>query len=251
MFVQREPSPDSPNALPSADTGSDDLRVITVESGSSRNYHAQRSPDGSQVAFDSDRDGVRGVYVARADGTEVRRVTGAEFAALPTWSPDGMHIAFVRAESDRSDVWNLWLTSLDGRQLTRLTRFQQGQTSAASWFADGRRICYTHGDRLVIVDISTGATRDFKSPVAARSLYAPAVSPDGAFVIFQVEGSGGWVLDARDGTTKFVLTDATVGDFAWSPDGRRVAYHSRRDDQWGIWRVTPAARDSRTNRFDS
>ena len=251
MFVQREPSPDSPNALPSADTGSDDLRVITVESGSSRNYHAQRSPDGSQVAFDSDRDGVRGVYVARADGTEVRRVTGAEFAALPTWSPDGMHIAFVRAESDRSDVWNLWLTSLDGRQLTRLTRFQQGQTSAASWFADGRRICYTHGDRLVIVDISTGATQDFKSPVAARFLYAPAVSPDGAFVIFQVAGSGGWVLDARDGTTKFVLTDATVGDFAWSPDGRRVAYHSRRDDQWGIWRVTPAAPDSRTNRFDS
>ncbi|PYR13004.1 MAG: hypothetical protein DMG00_07850 [Acidobacteria bacterium] len=100
-------------------------------------------------------------------------------------------------------------------------------------------------------DISTGATRDFKSPVAARSLYAPAVSPDGAFVIFQVAGSGGWVLDARDGTTKFVLTDATVGDFAWSPDGRRVAYHSRRDDQWGIWRVAPAARDSRTNRFDS
>jgi Tol biopolymer transport system component len=32
-----------------------------------------------------------------------------------------------------------------------------------------------------------------------------------------------------------VLTDPTAEEFAWAPDGRRVAFHSRRDGQWGIF----------------
>ena len=58
----------------------------------------------ARVAFDSDRDGVRGVYVAMRDGTSVTRVTGAECTAIPTWSPDATRLAFVRAEADRPDV---------------------------------------------------------------------------------------------------------------------------------------------------
>jgi Tol biopolymer transport system component len=40
-------------------------------SDAAKNYHVQLSPDGRSVAFDSDRDGVRGVYLARADGSGV------------------------------------------------------------------------------------------------------------------------------------------------------------------------------------
>jgi Tol biopolymer transport system component len=32
-----------------------------------------------------------------------------------------------------------------------------------------------------------------------------------------------------------VLTDPTTEEFAWSPDGRRIAFYSRRDGQWGIY----------------
>ena len=85
-----------------------------------KNYHVKLSPDSRSVAFDSDRDGVRGVYVARADGTEVRRVSGRGYAAV-RHAPDGRRLAFLRAEEDRPNVWNLWLLELDTGETTRLT----------------------------------------------------------------------------------------------------------------------------------
>src|SRR5262245_5585364 len=225
---------------------------MTIAGGAFADYHVQPSPDGSRVAFDSDRDGVRGVYVARRDGTGVTRVTGTGFAAMPTWSPNSTRLAFVRAEPDRPHVWNLWVSSLDGGDATRLTLFQNGQTSGASWFADGRRICYAHGDRLVVLDLQSGATREFKSPVPGRSLGMPAVSPDGNYVVFHVAGKGGWLVDLHDGGMRFVLMDTTVEAFTWAPDGRRVAYHSRRDNQWGIWLMAPVVRELTSgNRFDT
>ena len=53
------------------------LRITRVVDDNARNFHARPSPDGTQVAFDSDRDGERAVYVADADGHNVRRVAAA------------------------------------------------------------------------------------------------------------------------------------------------------------------------------
>ena len=101
-----------------------------------------------QVAFDSDRDGERGVYVADANGRGVRRVSGDGYAAVPTWAPDGGRLAFLRAEPGRPGVWNLWLLDRDTGRQTRLTSFQRGQVWGGAWFGDGRRIAYSHEDRL-------------------------------------------------------------------------------------------------------
>jgi Tol biopolymer transport system component len=32
-----------------------------------------------------------------------------------------------------------------------------------------------------------------------------------------------------------LIEDPSAEEFAWSPDGRRLAYHSRRDGEWRIW----------------
>jgi len=225
------------SALMRADTDSRGavLRITSVVDDRAQNFHARPSPDGSRIAFDSDREGVRGVYVADADGHNVRRVSGEGFAAIPSWSPDGRTLAFVRAEPDRPRVWNLWTTDLETGDTRRLTSYPYGQPWGGSWFPDGRRIAYSHEDRLVILDLSTGRQRVFKTPVKGSLLRTPAVSPDGSRVIFQVSRDGAWLLDLPDGAMRKVLSDPSAEEYTWAPDGRRVAYHSRRTGDWGVW----------------
>jgi hypothetical protein len=212
-----------------------DLGIMTIVDDGSRNYHAQPSPDGLFVAFDSDRGGERGIYVANRDGTHVRRVSGAGYAAVPTWSRNNQWLAYIRAEADKPSVWNLWVQPAAGGRARRLTNYRYGQTWAASWFPDDRRIAYSHEDALMVMDLQTGQTRRYRTPIKEALVRTPAVSPDGSKIIFQVFHHGAWLLDLADGSMQRVLTDPTAEEFSWAPDGHRVAFHSRRDGRWGIY----------------
>jgi len=230
---------DRHSALMLENISDDPSAVRPIVDDGSRNYHIQPSPDGRAIAFDSDRDGVRGVYLANADGTSVRRVTGAEYAAVPTWAPDSRRLAFIRGESGHPRVWNLWLLSLDTGESRRLTNYSFGQTWSASWLSDSTRICYAHEDRIVVMNVHTGAAQEYKTPIKGRIVRTPAVSPRGDRVVFQVYRSGVWMLNLESGDMRPVLADPTAEEFAWSPDGRRVAFHSRRSGEWQIWTMAP------------
>ena len=54
-------------------------------------------------------------------------------------------------------------------------------------------------------------------------------------MIFPLSGDGAWLLDLSDGSSLKVLSDPAVSDFTWSPDGSRVAYYNRRENEWNVW----------------
>jgi len=225
------------SALMRADTRPEGsiLRITSIVDDRSHNFHARPSPDGQKVAFDSDRDGERGVYVADADGRNVRRITGDGFAAIPSWSPDGSALAYVRADRESPKVWNLFMMNLATGDERPLTSYRYGQPWGGSWFPDGKRIAYSHEDRLIVLNLVTNTSRIYPSPRKGALVRTPAVSPDGTRAVFQVYRAGTWLLDFRSGSMKRVLSDPSAEEYAWAPDGRRVAYHSRAEGKWGVW----------------
>jgi TolB protein len=92
------------------------------------------SPDGRSFAFTSIRDRTGKtcfhdcttsgeIYVARADGTALRRLTTSQADdRSPSWAPDGRRIAFVSDRSNREDHENeIYVVRPDGTDLRRLT----------------------------------------------------------------------------------------------------------------------------------
>ncbi len=231
----------SDGAIMRADTDSSGmvLSVTSIVNDRGSNFHPRPSPDGRWLAFDSDRDGERGVYLADASGKNLRRVSGPGFAAVPSWSPDGGRLAMVRAEPGKPRVWNIWVVEVGTGASSRITSNRVGQPWGAAWFPGGDRIAYSHEDRLIVRTLQSKAERVFKSPVSGRLVRTPAVSPDGKWIIFQVHRDGAWMLDLTSGAMSRVLEDPSAEEFTWSPDGRRIAYHSRRSGTWGVWVMAP------------
>lgn len=98
------------------------------------------SPDGTRVAFISDRNGQNfDIYVMNADGSNVMQLTddsANEFG--PVWSPDGTQIVF---SSDRNGNVQLFMISIDGSNLVQLTK-DTSNSAYADWSPDGTHIVF-------------------------------------------------------------------------------------------------------------
>jgi Tol biopolymer transport system component len=104
------------------------------------------SPDGTKIAFSSDKAGNRDLFVLDLGSKEARQLTyHSSDDDTPAWSPDGKWIAFQSNRDSNLDlplnnnVWDLWKTPADGGTATRITRFR-GENPA--WSPDGKWIIY-------------------------------------------------------------------------------------------------------------
>jgi Tol biopolymer transport system component len=112
----------------------DGTGVTTLTAGPGKNTRPAWSPDGTRIAFSSDRDSPinsTDIYVMNADGTQPTRVTvTASFHMydFPAWSPDGTQLLFWASVAPTR---GLYLVNADG---SGLTLFSDSAGNRASWF---------------------------------------------------------------------------------------------------------------------
>ena len=169
------------------------------------------SPDGSRIAFQSDRTdpdpnddvAIQDIFTMRSDGSDVRKVTDSVGDnEKPDWSPDGKSLIFVSDRGDYPSGVGLYRIRSDGsggmRRLTHLPAGSEWQ-ELARYSPDGKWIEYT----------------EYRVP---SSTNPDPYSDPSALMIARADGSG-----AR----RITPWEISAADADWSPDGRRLVFAPR------------------------
>lgn len=116
-----------------------------LTSGRSLNWNPVWSPDGTKIAFASDRDGQWDLYIMEADGKNVQRITETPFIEQSvTWSPAGGKLAYVvqRQLQDGTSAYDLLIQDL-AQGTTTLVREDDYSDQEPDWSPDGRYLAFT------------------------------------------------------------------------------------------------------------
>lgn len=186
------------------------------------------NPDGSQIAFASNRRGYWDLYILTLETGEIRQVTDSPaYEGAPSWSPDGLWLAYETYENGQLDIYVRPIP--DDQPAIPLTGHPAADYAPA-WSPEGRQIAFVSnrsGDAEIwlanLDQAGEGGHRNISlSPRSDES--HPAWAPDGRRLAWASDGDGirtiyRWDADL-DPRTSVPLGG---GDWpAWSPDGQTL-----------------------------
>ena len=154
------------------------------------NFLPAFSPDGSRIAFNSNRDDNNDIYVANVDGTGLRRLTNnPAIDTSPTWSPNSQQIAFT---SDRTGAPQIYVIGADGTGLRRLT--YESYCDRPTWSPPPfNEVAYSSrtgpGHDIKVLDLATNEVRQLTFGLGTNE--SPSYSSNGRHLAFSsTRGSG-------------------------------------------------------------
>lgn len=217
------------------------------------------SPDGSKIAFASNRNGTWNLYLMSAAGGQAVQLSTQNVPELhPSWSPDGQRLIFSRL-GQTTGRWELWVMEVSKPQVAEFVGFGlfPEWCPAPGTGADKHdRILFQRGrergDRafsLWTIDYQPGNVGNPTEIVSARdrATINAAWSPDGQFVVYSTVAVNQqntnppadlWIA-AVDGSSQIRLTAGNAQNLmpAWSADNR-IYFVSSRGGADHIWSIT-------------
>ncbi len=234
------------------------LWMVTIASGEKHlitggdALQPQCSPRGYRIAYWT-RPKLSGqgedIWTMPANGGEPARITtGAGTNWNPVWSPDGKYLYF---SSNRTGSMNIWRVPIDEKSGTLLGEPEAvttiGAATSAQHFSFSRdgRVAYVAEEQMrnlrkVGFDPASGKVVGVPVKITQGSMqfWFPDPSPDGQWLTCYSTGSQRHIFIMRtDGSDLRDLTDDAYR-YAWprwSPDGKRIAFSSRRTGSYELW----------------
>jgi TolB protein len=133
-------------------TGSSEIFIAESSGAGARRLTAGKSDispvfnprTNAQIAFVSGRTGLPQIYIMDVDGSNVQRITDQGYAVSPSWSPNGLLLAFSWIRHYGPGVLggaDIYVMDIASRQIVQLTH-DGGRNDFPSWSPDGRHIVF-------------------------------------------------------------------------------------------------------------
>ena len=185
------------------------------------------SPDGSRIAFHSDRSGSQEIWVGDANAQTSTQLThfGGPPTGSPSWSLDGRQIAF---DSEQPEGTAIFVISPDGG-IPRPITPNSGDNCVPSWSQDGKFVYFasSRSGEFQIWKVSAATGETPSSPaiqVTRGGGFRAFESPDGKYLYYaKGRGKAGlWRRDLSDGKEEPVLE--SLQQWGWWALGSGVIY---------------------------
>ena len=203
---------------------------------------ADRSPDGSRIAFTSFPGGSKQqqneLYAIGSDGTGLVRLTeNTATDTGPSWTPDGRIVFASSREYPANPArFDLWVMNADGSGARKL--FAEASLPKVS--PDGQRIAFSRGMSIYVSGFDGRNAKVLFRPCKGYA-QPGGWSPDGTRIVFHYDSAGQFTREVyvmrADGSDVKRLTYNASEDSAatFSPDGAKIAFaHGGR-----IWTMSP------------